>query len=65
MQKYGCQVVVAQTAFNPIIAWDLLHHGVWKGTGVLGPEAFDPLPFMAKMSEYGFPYGIQEIQPGG
>lgn len=61
MQKYGCQVVVAQTAFNPVIAWDLLQHGIWKGAGVLGPEAFDPVPFLGKMAAYGFPYGMQEL----
>jgi saccharopine dehydrogenase (NAD+, L-lysine-forming) len=61
MQKWGCQAVVAQTAFNAVIGWDLLEHGQWKGKGVLGPEAFDPLPFMNKMADYGFPYGIQEI----
>ena len=60
MQKWGCQSVVAQTAFNAVIGWDLLEHGVWKGTGVFGPEAFDPIPFMNKMADYGFPYGIQE-----
>jgi len=52
---------VAQTAFNPVIGWDLLEHGAWKSTGVLGPEAFDPKPFMDKMVEYDFPYGIKEM----
>ena len=61
MQTWGCQAVVAQTAFNAVIAWDLLEHGIWKGVGVLGPEAFDPVPFMEKMSDYGFPYGIKEV----
>jgi saccharopine dehydrogenase-like NADP-dependent oxidoreductase len=61
MQKFGCQSVVAQTAFNAVIGWDLLEHGIWKGVGCLGPEAFDPVPFMSKMSEYGFPYGIKEM----
>lgn len=60
MEHLGCQAVVAQTAFNPVIGWDLIEHGQWKGVGVLGPEAFDPLPFMEKMAEYGFPYGIDE-----
>jgi saccharopine dehydrogenase-like NADP-dependent oxidoreductase len=53
--------VVAQTAFNAVIGWDLLEHGIWKGAGVLGPEAFDPVPFMEKMADYGFPYGIKEM----
>jgi len=60
MRRWGCQAVVAQTAFSPLIAWDLLEHGQWKGKGVLGPEAFDPLPFMEKMQAYGFPYGIRD-----
>jgi saccharopine dehydrogenase (NAD+, L-lysine forming) len=61
MDKLGCQAVVAQTAFNAVIAMDLLQHGQWKGAGVLGPEAFDPVPFMDRMAEYGFPYGIRDM----
>ena len=61
MRELGCQAVVAQTAFNPLIGWDLIEHGVWKGAGVLGPEAFDARPFLEKMEAYGFPYGIQEL----
>jgi saccharopine dehydrogenase (NAD+, L-lysine forming) len=61
MKRLGCQSVVAQTAFNAVIGWDLLEHGIWKGKGVLGPEAFDPDPFVAKMAEYGFPYGMKEM----
>jgi saccharopine dehydrogenase (NAD+, L-lysine-forming) len=61
MTQWGCQAVVAQTAFSPVIAMDLIEHGIWDGVGVLGPEAFDPIPFMEKMAEYGFPYGIKEM----
>jgi saccharopine dehydrogenase-like NADP-dependent oxidoreductase len=61
MKRWGCQAVVAQTGFNPLIAWDLLQSGVWTGKGVMGPEAFDPVPFMEKMADYGFPYGIKEM----
>jgi saccharopine dehydrogenase-like NADP-dependent oxidoreductase len=61
MAKWGCQCVVAQTGFNPVIGWDMLEHGQWKGIGVLGPEAFDPAPFMEKMVDYDFPYGIKEM----
>ncbi len=63
MKRWGCQAVVAQTAFSAVIAMDLLEHGVWKGVGVLGPEAFPPEPFMEKMAEYEFPYGIREMTP--
>jgi saccharopine dehydrogenase-like NADP-dependent oxidoreductase len=61
MQKYGVQAVAWQTGVAPVIAWDLLNSGVWKGTGVLGPEAFDPDPFMEKMAEYDYPYGVKEM----
>lgn len=61
MAKYGVQAVVWQTGVNPVIAMELLETGLWRGAGVLGPEAFDPDPFMAKMAEYDFPYGIKEM----
>ncbi|NPV55059.1 MAG: ATP-binding protein [Anaerolineae bacterium] len=60
MDKFGCQVVVAQTAFNAVIGMELLANGVWSGVGVEGPEAFDPLPFMDLMADFGFPWGIKE-----
>ena len=61
MRRLSCQSVVAQTAFNAVIGWDLLEHGEWKGVGIKGPEAFDPVLFMNKMADYGFPYGIKEM----
>jgi saccharopine dehydrogenase (NAD+, L-lysine forming) len=61
MAKYGVQAVVWQTGVSPVIAMELLASGAWQGKGVLGPEAFDPDPFMAKMAEYDFPYGIKEM----
>lgn len=61
MHRYGCQAVVTQTAFNPVIGWELLERGIWKGAGVLGPEAFPAEPYLEKMIEYGFPYGVQEM----
>lgn len=61
MTKWGCQAVVAQTAFSAVIAMDLLEQKVWSGAGVLGPEALDPIPFMEKMEDYGFPYGMKEM----
>lgn len=61
MARYGVQAVAWQTAVNPVIAMELLEAGVWRGAGVLGPEAFDPDPFIAKMAEYEFPYGIREM----
>jgi saccharopine dehydrogenase (NAD+, L-lysine forming) len=64
MQEYGHQCVVWQTAVNPVIALELLATGVWSGAGVLGPEAFDAVPFLDLLTEYGSPWGIQELSTG-
>ena len=55
MREYGSQAVVWQTAINPVVALELLAEGAWNGVGVLGPEAFPPQPFLAKLEEYGAP----------
>jgi saccharopine dehydrogenase (NAD+, L-lysine-forming) len=60
MREYGHQCVVWQTAVNPVIALELLARGTWQGAGVLGPEAFDAVPFLALLSEHGAPWGIRE-----
>jgi saccharopine dehydrogenase-like NADP-dependent oxidoreductase len=60
MKEYGSQAVVWQTAINPIIALELLASGTWSGAGVLGPEAFDAVPFLDKLVEYGSPWGQRE-----
>jgi saccharopine dehydrogenase-like NADP-dependent oxidoreductase len=57
----GAQAVVWQTAINPVIALELLAEGGWKGSGVLGPEAFTPQPFLDKLAEYGAPHGLVEL----
>jgi saccharopine dehydrogenase-like NADP-dependent oxidoreductase len=60
MAEYGHQAVVWQTAINPVIALELLAAGTWSGSGVLGPEAFAPKPFLDKLVEYGSPWAIRE-----
>jgi saccharopine dehydrogenase-like NADP-dependent oxidoreductase len=65
MREYGSQAVVWQTAINPVIALELLSSADWSGVGVLGPEAFPPLPFLAKLEEYGAPHGVLELDPSG
>ena len=57
----GAQAVVWQTAINPVVALELLAAGDWSGVGVLGPEAFPPAPFLAKLAEYGAPHGVLEL----
>jgi saccharopine dehydrogenase (NAD+, L-lysine forming) len=61
MREYGHQCVVWQTAINPVIALELLSRGTWQGAGVLGPEAFDAVPFLDLLTEYGSPWGIREL----
>jgi len=63
MREYRSQAVVWQTAINPVIALELLESGAWKGTGVLGPEALPPRPFLDKLAEYGAPHGVREHAP--
>ena len=65
MKRDDSQAVVWQTAINPVIALELLADGVWKGAGVLGPEAFDAKPFLELLAAeepagYGSPWGIVE-----
>ena len=66
MENYETQCVVWQTALAPAVALELIHRGVWQGSGVLGPEAFDAEPFLELMSApiedggYGQEWGIQE-----
>jgi len=66
MAEYESQCVVWQTALNPVIALELLATGVWTGRGVLGPEAFDALPFLDLMARpegeggYGQAWGMQD-----
>ena len=56
MREYGSQAVVLQTALNPVVALELLASGAWSGSGVLGPEAFDAVPFLDLLAAYGEPW---------
>ncbi|MDQ1696130.1 MAG: saccharopine dehydrogenase L-lysine forming [Frankiaceae bacterium] len=63
MRDWGAQAVVWQTAVNPVIALELLEGGAWKGAGVLGPEAFDAVPFLELLLDYGAPWHVEERDP--
>ena len=63
--KDGAQAVTWQTAINPVIGLELLANATWTGTGVLGPEAFEPDPFMDLLKDHGSPWGMTEIAPRG
>ena len=66
MRDFECQCVVWQTALNPVIALELLASGQWQGLGVLGPEAFDAVPYLELMAKpvaeggYGQTWGLSD-----
>ena len=61
MARDGAQAVVWQTAINPVVALELVANGVWSGTGIMEPEAFDPVPFLDLLKgDYESPWGIDE-----
>ncbi|MFE3764568.1 saccharopine dehydrogenase family protein [Streptomyces sp. NPDC059104] len=60
MREYGSQAVVWQTAVNPVVALELIAGGVWAESGVLGPEALPPRPFLDLLTAYDSPWGIRE-----
>ena len=65
MANFDTQCVVWQTALGPAVALECVANGTWSGVGVLGPEAFDAMPFLELMSAdveaggYGERYGIE------
>jgi saccharopine dehydrogenase-like NADP-dependent oxidoreductase len=62
MRDYGAQAVVWQTAVNPVVALELIAEGVWTGSGVLGPEAFDAVRFLDLLTdEYRSGWGLKEL----
>jgi saccharopine dehydrogenase-like NADP-dependent oxidoreductase len=61
-RKYGVQAIAWQTGVAPVIAMELLARGEWSGSGVHPPEHFDPDPFMARMAEYDYAYGMVEMK---
>ena len=64
LRTTGSQVVGWQTGFNPVLAMELLANGTWSGSGVLGPEAFDSVPYLALMDRYGIHHAMVEMEPG-
>ncbi|MBX7069438.1 MAG: saccharopine dehydrogenase NADP-binding domain-containing protein [Microthrixaceae bacterium] len=60
LARDGAQAVVWQTALFPAVAMELIASGVWSGAGVLGPEAFDAVPFLDLVKgDYDSPWGIE------
>jgi saccharopine dehydrogenase-like NADP-dependent oxidoreductase len=65
MSEYGDQAVVWQTAINPVIAMELIHKGIWKPEGVVGPEWFDAKPFLDLLPSYGTEWKVRDEDTAG
>ncbi len=63
MSKFGHQAVVWQTAVNPVVALELISLGEWKGSGVLGPEAFEADAYLDLLNEHGVSWSMEERNP--
>jgi len=63
-RETGLGAVAWQTGFNPVIAMELLATGAWTGTGVMGPETFDPDPYLALLDKHGIHHAMAEMEPG-
>jgi saccharopine dehydrogenase (NAD+, L-lysine forming) len=55
-QEYGLPSAEWHRAANVAIALELLATGAWVGEGVMGPEAFDPVPYLDLLTELGTPW---------
>jgi saccharopine dehydrogenase (NAD+, L-lysine-forming) len=64
VRDFGLQPVAWQTGFNPVVAMELVAEGAWSGAGVLGPEAFDPDPYLSILDRDGIHHATVEIEPG-
>ena len=63
-RELGLGAVAWQTGFNPVIAMELLARGNWSGSGVLGPEMFDPDPYLALLDKYQIHHAMNDMEPG-
>ncbi|HYF40417.1 MAG TPA: saccharopine dehydrogenase C-terminal domain-containing protein [Gemmatimonadales bacterium] len=59
-RELGVQATAYQTGIPPVIAARLVAQGIWRGTGVLSPEQFDPDPFLYHLSREGMPWHIRD-----
>jgi saccharopine dehydrogenase (NAD+, L-lysine forming) len=56
----GVQATAYQTGIPPVIAARLLAHEVWRGTGDMSPEQFDPDPFLRCLAQEGMPWQVRD-----
>ncbi len=58
--ELGVQATAYQTGIPPVIAARLIAQGIWRGTGVLSPEQFDPDPFLEQLTREGMPWRVRD-----
>jgi saccharopine dehydrogenase (NAD+, L-lysine-forming) len=59
-RELGVQATAYQTGIPPVIAARLIANGVWRGSGVMSPEQFDPDPFLRLLAQEGMPWQIRD-----
>jgi saccharopine dehydrogenase (NAD+, L-lysine forming) len=58
--ELGVQATAYQTGIPPVIAARLISRGIWRGTGVMSPEQFNPDPFLEQLVREGMPWRIRD-----
>ena len=59
-EELGVQATAYQTGIPPVIAACLIARGVWRGTGVMSPEQFNPDPFLERLGREGMPWRVRD-----
>ena len=59
-KELGVQATAYQTGIPPVIAARLIAQGVWRGTGVMSPEQFNPDPFLEQLVREGMPWRVRD-----
>jgi saccharopine dehydrogenase-like NADP-dependent oxidoreductase len=59
-RELGVQATGYQTGIPPVIAARLIATGIWRGSGVMSPEQFDPDPFLECLSREGMPWYVRD-----
>jgi saccharopine dehydrogenase-like NADP-dependent oxidoreductase len=58
--ELGVQATSYQTGIPPVIAACLIAQGIWRGSGVMSPEQFDPDPFLDRLTREGMPWHVRD-----
>jgi len=59
--ELGVQATAYQTGIPPVVAAELIAEGVWRGSGVMSPEQFDPDPFLDRLPAAGMPWQVRQM----